>query len=265
MVRKLVHLVAFLFSIIAFIYLISCRSAPDIQPGRIVILAIGDSITQGDAVKGANDLLSNQFQGGWVSLLEGRLERDYPGVFQVVNLGINGDTVLGVEDRLIEALDRYRPQHLILGIGTNDVYGDKVLLPGIATGIPSPDLDSFTTNFKTILRILAKEGPQSILLLGISTPIRAAWFDSPIAFMIDMPEQESIKTKVDSFNTVIATEALRYRFSYLDTESLWPENWEKRREYFADGLHPNTDGYQRLYQAIFEALDPIFQKNTSNP
>jgi lysophospholipase L1-like esterase len=46
-------------------------------------------------------------QGGWVSLLEGRLERDYPGVFQVVNLGINGDTVLGVEDRLIEALDRY--------------------------------------------------------------------------------------------------------------------------------------------------------------
>jgi lysophospholipase L1-like esterase len=111
----------FLVLCISSLWFPSCRSFPEPQLGKTVILAIGDSITQGDMAQGANETLSNTISGGWVSLLGQGMEESYPGQDQVVNLGINGDTVLGVQARLEKALDGYQPEMVILGIGTNDI------------------------------------------------------------------------------------------------------------------------------------------------
>lgn len=89
-------------------------------PHRQVIVAIGDSITQG--------LHDTQQRGGWVGRLGGQLAHDYPAIpFQLVNKGVNGDTSAGVLARLARDVLALKPALVVVSIGTNDFdYGVPV-------------------------------------------------------------------------------------------------------------------------------------------
>ncbi|MBC8228716.1 hypothetical protein H8E77_04100, partial [bacterium] len=97
-----------------------------------VIVAIGDSITQGDT---QFTLLEhrNTIQGGWVTRLRNRLQEYFPDEYEVINRGINGDNVQGVLNRLNRDVISKQPSIVIIGIGTNDTYGGSIGAPPSTT------------------------------------------------------------------------------------------------------------------------------------
>src|SRR3990170_810995 len=74
------------------------------------ILVVGDSLSAGYGI---------EMRNGWVTLLQQRLiNQGYPHA--VMNASISGDTTAGGRARLPAALNRHRPQIVILELGGND-------------------------------------------------------------------------------------------------------------------------------------------------
>lgn len=94
----------FLFAVLLALW-VSFASA-----GNPVILVLGDSLSS------AYGLSASQ---GWVNLLQEKLRREaYPHV--VVNASVSGDTTSGGLARLPAALDRHKPQIVLIELGGND-------------------------------------------------------------------------------------------------------------------------------------------------
>jgi len=75
------------------------------------ILIVGDSISAGYGI---------QAQQGWVSLLQKRLDQQYPKQHKVVNASVSGETTSGAVARLPKLLQTYKPHIVVLEVGGND-------------------------------------------------------------------------------------------------------------------------------------------------
>ena len=75
------------------------------------ILILGDSISAGYGL---------QPQQGWVTLLQKRLEQQYPKQHQVVNASVSGETTSGALARLPKLLATYKPNIVVIELGGND-------------------------------------------------------------------------------------------------------------------------------------------------
>jgi len=73
----------------------------------IKLLCIGDSLTYGYEME-----ISNR----WTSLLEKELD------IVVLNAGINGDTTTGILSRLFPLIKDFKPTHVLIYGGTNDLW-----------------------------------------------------------------------------------------------------------------------------------------------
>ena len=78
--------------------------------GSCTLLIVGDSLSSGYG-------LSNG--ASWVDQLGGRLKNTAPA-WRVVNASISGDTTQNGLQRLAPALDRHRPQGVLIELGGND-------------------------------------------------------------------------------------------------------------------------------------------------
>ena len=74
------------------------------------LLVLGDSLSAGYGLEPGQ---------GWVELLEQRLEQRGES-WRVINASISGDTTAGGRARLPAALERHRPDVLLLELGAND-------------------------------------------------------------------------------------------------------------------------------------------------
>ncbi|EOR06963.1 acyl-CoA thioesterase I [Acinetobacter tandoii DSM 14970 = CIP 107469] len=75
------------------------------------ILILGDSISAGYGL---------QPQQGWVTLLQKRLDQQYPKQHQVVNASVSGETTSGALARLPKLLATYKPNIVVIELGGND-------------------------------------------------------------------------------------------------------------------------------------------------
>ncbi|WP_185956496.1 D-alanyl-lipoteichoic acid biosynthesis protein DltD [Changchengzhania lutea] len=113
------------------------------------LVCVGDSLTYGYEVATSKR---------WTTLLEKNLN------VPIVNLGINGDTTTGMLSRFAAALTDYKPTHILIFGGTNDLWfglNDEFIISNIyamckqakhydiefIVGIPSPCFNSTEINF----------------------------------------------------------------------------------------------------------------------
>ncbi|WP_416202493.1 arylesterase [Acinetobacter sp. ANC 3903] len=75
------------------------------------IMIVGDSISAGYGIKA---------QQGWVSLLQKRLDQQYPKQHKVVNASVSGETTSGAVARLPKLLQTYKPHIVVIEVGGND-------------------------------------------------------------------------------------------------------------------------------------------------
>ena len=150
-----------------FLVLVSFQSQAA-EPQRKNLLIVGDSLS---AAYGIDS------DAAWVELLKERLEQETPGIWNVANASISGETTDGGLRRLPDLLDKHDPAIVVIELGGNDglrgfppdvirnniarmielsqMHEAEVLLVGIE--IPPNYGPRYTTAFADVYSSLAKE------------------------------------------------------------------------------------------------------------
>lgn len=206
------------------------------------IVALGDSLVYG---------YGDPVGGGWVEQLRRRwLSPDCPG-HVIYNLGIRGNGVAQVAQRLEEEFrhrgelrNRY-PDLIILSVGVND-----------SARLGKPDGRLFT--------------PAERFAQQMTTLIEQAQRLCPVLFVGMVPVDEN---KMPFLDCLYYSHGDQYRYKeltrkvcddrhipYLDLFDIWRDRgtaWTQAH-LCSDGLHPNADGYGAILQDVL-AWQPIAQ------
>ena len=152
---------------------------------------------------------------------------------KVHNLGIPGDTTIGILNR-IEQVIRLKPKKLLLGIGLNDFV--------------LTDLNTEET-YKNIINICdtIKEQVKDVdIFIAELTPINKS----------DFPNQMFVKYRniidADQLNDML-NEQTRYKIISL-FQKLVSEHYELKLELTKDGIHLNKLGYHQYLESLQKAL-----------
>ena len=203
----------------------------------MVILIFGDSITYGKGDR----------EGGWAQrlrkfLYEKTLSNE--GNFSIYNLGVDGDNTEDLLQRFeLETkhrLDEEEETVFIFAIGIND---SQFVHSKNSLRIP---LERFKDNIKTLINIAKKSSPK-IIFIGL-TPVDESK-TTPIPWNTD----KSYKNEyVRQYDEIIKT-------TCQENNLLFIEIFEKLRELdyknlLEDGLHPNSEGHQKIFEIIKESL-----------
>ena len=204
------------------------------------VVAIGDSL-----VYGYGDFVG----GGWVERLRRQWMSPAAGERVLYNLGVRGDRLINVTQRLATEFHRRGelrhqvPDAILLSVGIND-----------SPRLRKPDGKSFTD--------LSEFQQQLANLLDLAANL------APVFFIGMIPVDES---KMPFYDCLYYNRFDQYRFKeatlqacqqrripYLDLFDLWLSRGETwlRSQYGEDGLHPNVQGYENLFQdiATWEAI-----------
>ncbi|NJN76459.1 MAG: G-D-S-L family lipolytic protein [Synechococcaceae cyanobacterium RL_1_2] len=204
-----------------------------LSPQQLRVLALGDSLVYG---------FGDPVRGGWVEQLRLQWMGSHPGHI-LYNLGVRGDTVQQVQQRLEQEFQRRgelrnkQPDLLLLSVGVND-----------SARLGRPDGKNYTDVNQFHLHIAQ--------LLDRAQNLAEAMFIGMV------PVNESKMPFLDCFYFNHADQ-FRYQeiikqachdrgIPYLDIFDLWLSrgtDWVNDH-LCPDGVHPNTDGYSMLFQDI---------------
>ncbi|WP_019507040.1 GDSL-type esterase/lipase family protein [Pleurocapsa sp. PCC 7319] len=202
------------------------------QPLKVV--ALGDSL-----IYGYGDFVG----GGWVERLRRQWMSPQGGGHVLYNLGVRGDRVAQVSQRLEQEfscrgeLRNRLPDLILLSVGVND--SSRV---GKPEGKPYTNLEDFRLQIAHLLNVAQNLCP--VLFIGM-TPVDRD----------KMPFMNCLYyNHLDQYRYKEATlQACQQRnIPYLDIFDLWlsrGEDWLKT-QLGEDGLHPNVSGYQTLLADI---------------
>lgn len=203
------------------------------------ILIFGDSIAYG-----AWDL-----EGGWAQRLRRFLDKkvidsQYEEYYITYNLGIDGDTSTGLLKRFeVETKPRIWPGEetiFFFHIGDNDsLYNNKTKKFLVPT-------DKFEKNIKELIS-QSKKHSEKIIFIG-SAPIDDSKTD-PVPLIPD----SSYKNKYFSrFREITKKICEKENCHFIDlSNTINQENW---KNFLPDGVHPNTEGYEKTFEVIKDHL-----------
>ena len=203
------------------------------QKHPLRVLAFGDSLVYG---------FGDPVRGGWVDQLRLQWMGSQPGHI-LYNLGVRGDTVQQVGDRLTAEfqqrgeLRNKQPDLIILSVGVND----SARL-GRADGKNYTEFNSYKNQIETLLD--NAQGLCPVIFVGM-VPINESKMPFLNCFHFNHADQYRYKE-------VAKQACLQRNIPYLDVFDLWLSrgtHWVNEH-LSADGLHPNTDGYSVLFQDV---------------
>ena len=198
------------------------------------VIALGDSL-----IYGFGDFVG----GGWVERLRRQWMSPQGGGHVLYNLGVRGDRVAQVSQRLEQEfscrgeLRNRLPDLILLSVGVND--SSRV---GKPEGKPYTNLEDFKLQIAHLLNVAHNLCP--VWFIGM-TPVD----EDKMPFMNCL-----YYNHFDQYRYKEATlQACQQRnIPYLDIFDLWlsrGEDWIKT-QLGEDGLHPNVSGYQTLLTDI---------------
>jgi acyl-CoA thioesterase-1 len=186
----------------------------------------------GDSLSASHGFAASQ---GWVNLLERRLqEQGFP--HQVVNASISGDTSQGGLARLPAALERHRPDIVILELGGND-------------GLRGVSLNTLEKNLAAIIELSQRNGAQ-VLLAEMRIP----------------PNYGPRYTQ--KFQSVYQNLANEYDITLIPF--LLEGVADSKKLMQNDGIHPRAEAQPQILDNVWSALLPILDETrevskTQNP
>lgn len=189
---------------------------PQISSDRPKILAFGDSLTAGF---GLSEKESYPY------LLQQKLD-DQGYRYEVLNLGVSGETTYGGLERIDWVLEQENAEILILELGANDLL----------RGLPVAKMKS---NLAEIIR-KAKEKEIRVLLVGMLAP--------------DSMGEEYQREFTMAFPDLARQYDVEFMPFMLEGVAL---NKELNQ---ADGIHPNAKGTRIMTNNVFNYLEPMLSK-----
>ena len=150
----------------------------------------------------------------------------------VINMGIGGDTTLGVINRLAQVI-AVKPRKLFLMVGTNDLCYNR--------SIPET-----LENYDYILTQLQASLPNTKIYVESVLPFNDRLF--PIHYL-------RTNDNISQLNEGIMTLAEKHNLPYLDiTSDFTNENGRLSADLTVDGLHLNNVGYKIWHNNIYDEV-----------
>jgi lysophospholipase L1-like esterase len=208
---------------------ISTSPAASVVVKGIRIMPVGDSITHGADVPGGYRI------GLWSRLLGAGAHVDYVGselngpttLIDQNHQGHRGWRIDQIQGIIGSRLATHQPQIVLLHIGTNDVIQEYAL--SSAPGRLSALIDQITAGAPQAYVVVASIIP----LQNATRNSRAAQFNATIPGIVDAKRAAGKRVVyVNMYNAV-------------STADLY------------DGIHPNSNGYDKMAAAWYQALAPI--------
>ncbi len=162
-------------------------------------------------------------QAAWPALLQKRLQKEALH-YTVANHAISGETTAGGRARLAAALQKEKPQILILALGAND-------------GLRGLPLAQMEENLRTMIRAGRASGAR-ILLVGMRLPPNYG------------PYADDFFTRFSHLAKAEKTAYLPFLLEPLNTR---PELFQ------ADRLHPGAAAQTLLLEHLWPALRPLLR------
>ena len=139
----------------------------------------------------------------------------------VINRGISGDVVAGVNQRVEEVI-RYKPVKIYLITGTNDFVND-----------PNVSAIEVWEKYEHLIKDLREKTAPTTLLVFSTLPLNPK-----------SKFYEGFNERAAELNKLLSSAASRYGYFYIDiAKELSDENGDLRSEYTTDGIHLNAIGY----------------------
>ncbi|MBN8582785.1 MAG: hypothetical protein J0L96_19125 [Anaerolineae bacterium] len=240
---------------------VSLPPASPLPAGAVHIVALGDSLTQGDgddtgrgypgrlldmvnAVR-PDSTLTNFGQSGWSS-----------------DALINGDQ--GLESQLTRAVSELQDATsqgkaglALVWIGSNDLWYLYEFGGDIDDAGDASDAQRFEANIDTILSQLRGTGAQVVIALLDDQSKRPIALKGEAFVAITPDEMSRMSAHVDVYNQIIRDKAAQYGALTVDFYST--DIFTNPATLYDDGNHPNQAGYDIIAQKWYEAITPILQ------
>lgn len=185
------------------------------------VLIVGDSLSSGYGLAPGR---------GWVDLLDARLQQRAPD-WRVVNASITGDTTQNGLLRLQPALERHRPQGVLIELGGNDAL----------RGAPPAVIRQ---NLQTMIRQAKAAGAWVALLEAPVLPnYGKTYADAVAALYVELAREEKI-VRVPCFVCGVGV---------------------KEEMMQADGIHPNDKAQPKLLDAVWPHIQPKLRCPVKRP
>jgi lysophospholipase L1-like esterase len=175
------------------------------------IVFVGDSITD---------------MGDWYELFNNN---------KIVNMGINGDTIQGILDR-INIITNGQPKKIFIMVGTNDLSGKE-------------SIDTLSSKYEKILSLIKEKSPNAHIYIQSVLPVNnIVWKDSSDINFFNRKEKNG---DILLFNNALKRLTIKYNAQYINLHDLYlDKNNNLDLKYTVDGLHLNGQGYLIWKQAI---------------
>lgn len=208
------------------------------------VLVFGDSITQGywDTDGGWVERLRKHYDSLQVTDLQSRDEAT------IFNLGISADNSDDILER-IEAETISRTRHgdlpiVILQIGVNDSSSD-VLPNNISVRMP---INDYENNLGTIIR---KIGPISSKIIFVGSSACDETRTTPVFWGEYYYTNKAIRTYENMMKDIAAENEV----AFIPVFDKFMEKLKQEKELLSDGLHPNNEGHDFMFEIILKELD----------
>ncbi|HWY24862.1 MAG TPA: arylesterase [Nevskia sp.] len=183
------------------------------------ILVWGDSISAGYGLDADT---------GWVHLLERRLQSQGKG-YTVVNASVSGETTAGGLSRLPAALDRFKPDLVLLELGGND-------------GLRALPLDAMRANLDKMVELSRAAKARPVLFEMYIPRNYGPVYTERFTKVFDQLAQERKVPIVPFFLAPLVSA---------------PDQW-----FQDDALHPNARAQPLLLDAAWPTLEPLLKPAT---
>ncbi len=240
---------------------INIQPASPLPAGPVHMVALGDSLTQGDGddsgrgypgrllemvnVIRPDSSLANFGQSGWSS-----------------DALINGDQ--GLESQLTRAVSELQDATsqgkaalALVWIGSNDLWYLYEFGGDIDDAGDASDAQRFEANIDTILSQLRGTGAQVVIALLDEQFKRPIALKGEAFVAITPDEMSRMSAHVNVYNQIIRDKAAQYGALTVDFYST--DIFTNPATLYDDGNHPNQAGYDIIAQKWFEAITPILQ------
>ncbi len=176
-------------------------------------MVFGDSLSAGYGMPA---------EAGWVALLTQRLQSK-SAEYQIINASISGETTLGGRNRIQQALEKHRPNIIILELGAND-------------GLRGASIKSIYENLASIIEI-CQQNNTLVLLVGMQLPPNYG-----IAY-------------TTKFHAIFTQLAQNYQIKSLP---FLLAGFGDKHDYFqSDGIHPNEIAQPKIAENVWEVLQTM--------
>lgn len=198
----------------------------------VKIVCIGDSIVEGEG-----DELG---LSGWAGRLQHKiLKGSKVGENRVYNLGMGMETSIDLMHRFFSEVLYRNPDIIIMQAAHGDsrigLNNSQIKEFEIGKGAR---LRSYNKLFTTLSQIKKK-----ILIIGLN----------PISFDTTSKKDSSQRSKhIESHNRGLKKLCDQFKFPFLDPRDIFKN--VKLEEFYVDGIHPNSKGYELMFNAIYKKL-----------